>query len=148
MTLDLILASGHHLLVFSLMAIIAAEMVMVRTEMGGREIRRLSGVDRMYGILATLVIVVGLLRVFFGIKGAGYYWASPSFWAKMGTFIVVALVSIAPTIRFARWRRAAEADPAFTPPADELRGTRRMIHIEAGIFLLIPVFAAAMARGF
>jgi putative membrane protein len=148
MTVDLILAILHHLGVFSLMAVIAIEMVMVRPAISGREIGRLARIDMMYGLLATLIVVVGVLRVFFGIKGAGYYLTSPSFWAKMAAFVVVGLLSIAPTMRIAGWRRAAAADPVYTPPVAELMGVRRTIHIEAGLFLLIPVFAAAMARGF
>ena len=148
MTVDLILAILHHVLVFSLMAIIAIEMVMVRPDLRGREIGRLSRIDMMYGIFAVLIIVAGVLRVFFGIKGPGYYWASPSFWAKMAAFVGVGLLSIAPTMRIGRWRRAAAADPAYTPPLVEVQGVRRFVHVEAGLFLLIPVFAAAMARGF
>jgi putative membrane protein len=134
--------------VFSLVAIIATEIMMVRPDISGREIGRLARVDMMYGIVAGLIIVVGLLRVFFGIKGAGYYWVSPSFWAKMAAFAAVALLSIGPTMRIGRWRRASAADPIYTPPAGEIQGVRRTIHIEAGLFLLIPVFAAAMARNY
>ncbi|MCC6983305.1 MAG: DUF2214 family protein [Bauldia sp.] len=148
MTVDLILAILHHLLVFSMMAVIAIEMTMVRPDMRGREIGRLARIDTVYGLSAALIIVVGVLRVFFGIKGAGYYLVSPSFWAKMATLVVVGLLSIPPTMRIARWRRAAAADPIFTPPLDDVQGVRRFVHIEAGLFLLIPVFAAAMARGF
>ena len=148
MAVDLILAILHHVLVFSLMAIIAIAMVMVRPDIRGREIGRLARIDMMYGILATLIVVAGVLRVFFGLKGVGYYVASPSFWAKMAAFVLVGLLSIAPTMRIARWRRAASADPIFTPPLGEIQGVRRIIHIEAGLFLLIPVFAAAMARNY
>ncbi len=148
MAVDLILAILHHVLVFGLMAIIAIEMVMVRAEIRGREIGRLARIDMFYGIAATLIVVVGVLRVFFGIKGAGYYWVSPSFWAKMAAFVLVGLLSIIPTMRIARWRRAAEADPIYSPPLAEVQRVRRMIHIEAGLFLLIPVFAAAMARNY
>lgn len=148
MTVDLILAILHHLFVFSLMAIIAIEMVTVRPEIRGREIGRLARIDMFYGIAATLIIVVGVLRVFFGVKGAGYYWVSPSFWAKMGTFVLVGVLSIGPTMRIARWRKAAEADPIYSPPLDQVMSVRRTIHIEAGLFLLIPVFAAAMARNY
>lgn len=148
MTVDLVLAVIHHLLAFGLMAILAIEMVSVKPGMGGGEIARLARIDIFYGAAAGLIVVIGLLRVFFGIKGPGYYWVSPSFWAKMVTFALVGILSIGPTMRFARWRRAAAIDPAFAPAADEVRGVRRMIHIEAGLFLLIPVFAAAMARNY
>jgi putative membrane protein len=69
------------------------------------------------------------------------------FWAKMVAFAVVGLLSAPPTIRILAWRRRAIADPAFTLPTDEVRRVRRFVLAEAAVFALIPIFAAAMARG-
>ena len=44
--------------------------------------------------------------------------------------------------------RAAKADLAFVPPLAEVKRVRRWVRIEVGVFLLIPVFAALMARGY
>jgi putative membrane protein len=51
-------------------------------------------------------------------------------------------------VRFIRWRSAARTAPDWTPPASELTAVRRVLWLEAGVFALIPVFAAAMARGY
>jgi putative membrane protein len=37
---------------------------------------------------------------------------------------------------------------AFAPPADAIRRVRGYLWAEAALFLLFPVFAAAMARGY
>jgi putative membrane protein len=70
------------------------------------------------------------------------------FWVKMAIFATVGLLSIVPTIRFISWNRQATASPAFQPPGHELASVRRYIWLEALLFLAIPAFAAAMARGY
>ncbi|MDX8465098.1 DUF2214 family protein [Mesorhizobium sp. VK23B] len=147
-TTDLLLAIAHHLLVFSLAGIIGAEFVLVRGELGAATLKRLAGIDRHYGIIAALIVVVGICRVFFGLKGWEFYVYNWVFWAKMATFIIVGLLSIIPTMRFISWNRQARGNPAFSVPAAELASVKNYVRAEGLIFLLIPVFAAAMARGY
>jgi putative membrane protein len=144
---DLILAIAHHLLIFSLAAIIAVELVLVRPGLKTESLGRLARIDRAYGGLAMLIILVGIGRVFFGLKGWEYYIYYWAFWAKMAAFAVVGLLSIRPTIRFIAWRKAAAGDPAFAVPDAEIRSVRSYLHGEATVFILIPIFAAVMARG-
>jgi putative membrane protein len=146
--LDLILAIAHHLAVFSLAGILAAELALLRPGIAGERLQQLGRLDGAYGGLAMLVIVVGVLRVFFGRTDAGYYIGNPVFWMKMAAFVGVGLLSIQPTIALARWRRSGRGDPAFTPPVDAIARSRRFLFGEVAVFVLIPVFAAAMARGF
>jgi len=148
MNLDLVLAILHHLLVFSLAGIIAAEFVLARNEMTASTVRRLARVDRHYGMVATLVVLVGAARVVWGLKGWEFYVYNWVFWAKMVAFLVVGLLSIKPTMRFLAWNRQAGADAAWRVPETELAAVRSALGAEAVIFLLIPVFAAAMARGY
>ena len=148
MFLDWVLASLHHLAVFSLAAIIAAEFTLVRNEMNATTIARLSRIDLHYGITAGLVILFGVARVFFGAKGYQYYAANHVFWTKMLLFAIVGVLSISPTLKFLSWRRQSSKDATFRPPAAEVGSVKRALWIEAGLFLLIPVAAAAMARGY
>ena len=147
-TTDLLLAIFHHLLVFSLAGIIGAEFVLIRGDLPSTTLRRLVGIDRHYGIIAALIIIVGIGRVFYGLKGWEFYVYNWVFWAKMAAFAVVGLLSIIPTVRFISWNRQAGASPGFQVPAPELGSVRSYVRAEAFIFLLIPVFAAAMARGY
>jgi putative membrane protein len=148
MFLDWVLASLHHLAAFSLAAILAAEFTLIRNAMDARTIARLSRIDLHYGLTAGLVIVFGGLRVFFGAKGYEYYLANHVFWTKMALFAAIAVLSIPPTLKFAAWRRRSAADATFRPEAAAVRSVRRSLWIQAGLFLLIPVAAAAMARGY
>ncbi len=145
--IDLILAILHHLLVFSLAAIIAMEALLVRQDMSADTIRLVARIDRHYGMIAGAVILIGIGRVFFGLRGWEYYIYYWAFWAKMAAFAAVGLLSIRPTMRFIAWSRAASGDSAFHVPETELAAVRRDIRMEVAVFLLIPVFAAVMARG-
>ncbi len=148
MLVDVVLAVGHHLLVFALAGLLAAELILVRPGLAGRELKLLARIDQAYGGFAGAVIVVGILRVFFGLKGWEFYVYNVSFWAKMLAFAVVAVLTIAPTVRIVRWRRAAQNSVGiYVVPDTEIAATRRFIHWQALVFLLIPVFAAMMARG-
>lgn len=148
MLLDLILAATHHVLVFSLAAIIAMELVLLRPGIDAAQLRQIARIDLFYGVAAGLIVLVGFARVFFGPKGPEFYLQNWVFWVKIGTFAVVGLLSVSPTFTLLSWRKAAKADPAFIPPAADVASVRRLVKAEAHLFILIPVFAAAMARGY
>jgi putative membrane protein len=147
MFLDFALASLHHVLLVLLVAILAIEFALLRPGLGETEMRRLSGVDLWYGIVAGILLGVGLARVWFGLKGPDYYLHNPLFWTKLGLFIVIALLSIPPTIRFIGWSRQLKADAGFRPDDAAVKATRAWLFGEAALLLLIPVIAAALARG-
>jgi putative membrane protein len=148
MLTDLILAIAHHFLIFSLLAVLVMEMMLVRPEMSRSQVLYVGRLDIAYGAIAASILVIGFLRVFFGDKGAAFYLYNWVFWAKIATFVVVGLLSIPPTLRIVRWRAAALANPNYRPPSADVQFTRRYMHYEAIVFPLILVFAAAMARGY
>jgi putative membrane protein len=146
LAVDLILAIAHHLLMFALLAVLVMEMMLARPGLGSDRLDRLGGLDIAYGATAGLLLAIGFARVFFGLKGPEYYFANVFFWLKVAAFLIVGLLSVPPTRRILAWRGRARAEPGFTPPADEIAVVRRYMHIEAVVFVLIPVFAALMAR--
>jgi putative membrane protein len=147
-TRDLSLAIVHHLLVFLLAGVLAFEVGVIRPSMKREDVLRVSRVDNWYGILAAMIVAVGFSRAIYAAKGWAYYESNGFFWAKLAAFAVVGLLSIIPTIQIIRWRRALTADAAFLPAASNIAGVRRYLWAEVAFFALIPVFAAAMARGY
>jgi putative membrane protein len=147
-TKDLSLAIVHHLLVFLLAGVLAFEVGVIRPSMKREDVLRVSRVDNWYGILAAAILVVGFSRAIYAAKGWAYYGTNGFFWAKIAAFVVVALLSIIPTIKIIRWRQALRADTAFAPAAADIAGVRRYLWAEVAFFALIPAFAAAMARGY
>lgn len=144
---DLILAIVHHLLVFSLAAILAVELATVRPGLSGASLRRLGIVDLHYGLIATLILIVGFARVYMGVKGPEAYMGNWAFWAKIGAFVLVGLLSAPPTIRILQWRKRARAEPDFVLTDAEVKAVRPFLVAELCVFALIPIFAAMMARG-
>ncbi len=141
--LDLSLAIGHHLLIFGLFGVLAAELIVVRPGVDQGAVARIGAVDLWYGILAGLIVAVGFSRAIFAAKGWAYYSHNGFFWAKIATFLVIGLLSVPPTIAFIQWRRAG------APPSDaQVAGVRRCLYAEVALFALLPAFAAAMARGY
>jgi putative membrane protein len=145
---DLILAIAHHLSVFTLAGLLVAEIALLRPDLSPARIRQLGAIDAAYGAVAGLVIVVGILRVIFGAAGADYYIHNWVFWLKMAAFLLVGLLSIPPTLAILAWRRRLNSDPNFSPDAATISGLRRFYIGEIIAFALIPIFAAAMARGY
>ena len=131
----------HHVTAFALVATIVLEFVLIRDELTERSARRLRIIDSIYGASAGLLLVIGLLRVFYFEKSASYYFQSIPFLVKLALFIAVGLLSIYPTVTFASWKKSLNADAA------KLRILRRIIHWELAAVVGILLCAALMARG-
>ncbi len=144
---DLILASLHHVLVFSMFAIYAVEVALMKPGLNGDGIARLARIDGFYGLVATGVLLAGAARVIWGLKGWDYYSGYGVFWAKMAAVALVGILSIQPTIRFRRWLAASKADPAYAVTREEVASLRPFMHGQGFVLLLIPILAAMMARG-
>lgn len=148
MTQDAILQFLHISAVLALVVFITSEAAICRPEwMNADIVNRLVTVDRIYGIAAMAVLVTGFIRIYWGTKGAAWYWGNWLLHLKLTAFVVVALISIAPTLRFLRWRKAVRADGTL-PSADEVRRTRKLVMLQAHIIPFIPLAAVFLARGF
>lgn len=141
--LDFGLAATHHLLIFALAAVLVAELAVVRDGIDAATVRRVAAIDLWYGILAALILVVGFSRANFAGMGWTYYQHNIFFWAKIATFAVIGLVSLLPTMSYIRWRRGN-----VIPSSVQILTVRRYLWTQVVLFALLPIFAAAMARGF
>jgi putative membrane protein len=147
MTATIALAFLHHAAAFVVVAMLAVELVVLKNELTLGSARSLLRIDAAYGIAATVLLVVGLLRVFYTGKGAAYYFASGPFLAKLTLFVIVGVLSIYPTITFLRWRTALRAGQPPTLATDVRRKLRLLVHAELTLLFVIMLLAAMMARG-
>lgn len=136
----------HHVAAFTLVSAIAVEFVLLREEIGQATVRKLLRTDMIYGISAGVLVVVGLLRVFYFEKGGSYYFNSVPFILKLSLFVLIALLSIYPTVKFSAWGRAVKAHRPIAD-AGEVRLVRRLVHWELAALLPLILCAALMARG-
>jgi putative membrane protein len=140
---DYLLAISHHLLIFALFGVLIAELVLVRPGIDQKTMSQTARIDLWYGVTAGLIVVVGFTRAIFAAKGWHYYEHNLFFWAKITTFVIIAALSVPPTIRYLRWQRAGSV-----PNDVVIYAVRRYLWMEVALFALLPIFAAAMARGF
>ena len=141
------LAFLHHAAAFVVVAVLAVELVLLKGELTLTSTRSLVRMDAAYGIAAAVLLIVGLLRVFYTEKGAAYYFASGTFIAKLALFLIVGLLSIYPTMTFLRWRPALRDERVPTLPPDTRRTLRLLVHAELTLLFVIMLLAAMMARG-
>ena len=142
-----LMAFLHHLFAFTLVACVVYEFIAYRKGMTIDEARRIQRVDLVYGISAGLLLVVGLLRVFFFEKGVNFYIHSPFFWVKMSAFLIVGLLSIDPTIRYIRWNKTLSQNITPEISEDEFKRTRLVLWLEVTGIVIILLAAPLMARG-
>jgi putative membrane protein len=148
MTLESLLQYAHILAILTLVVFLTSEAALCRAEwMNADIVERLAKVDRIYGIAAITVLLTGAVRIYLGVKGMPWYMGNWLLHLKVGLFVLAGLLSIPPTIRFARWRRNLRASGAL-PDAAEVKRTRKLVMIQAHIIPLIPLPAAFLARGF
>src|ERR1700733_11601401 len=91
-------ASLHHLTAFTLVAALAVEVATFRPPLSAVQARRLQRTDLIFGVSATLLLIIGLMRVAWFEKGPAYYWHDLYFMIKFGAFVIAALISIYPTL--------------------------------------------------
>jgi putative membrane protein len=137
----------HHGAAFMLFASLVVERVLTRDELTVANARRVLDADRIFGIAAGVLLVVGMLRVAFFEKGAAYYWHSAPFIAKLSLFVIVGLLSIYPTVEFLKWRKPLREGVLPVVSSEKLEKIRRLIGMELGAVMLIIANAALMARG-
>jgi putative membrane protein len=142
-----LIAFLHHVFAFTLTACLVYEFLSYRKNMGIAEIRRIQQVDLVYGISAGLLLVVGVLRVFFFEKGVNFYIHNPFFWVKMAAFLLVGLLSIDPTLRFIRWNRTLRQNQVPEISEPEYKRTRLLLSLEMIGIVVILLAAPMMARG-
>jgi putative membrane protein len=109
-------------------------------------LRRAFAADSAWGIAALLWLATGPLRAFGPFeKGAAFYLSSPLFYVKLGLFLSVFVLEIAPMAGLIRWRMALGRGDSLDLRAAPLFAT--LSWIEAAIVVTIVFVAAFMARG-
>jgi putative membrane protein len=142
-----LMAFLHHLAAFTVVAALVAEVVLFKLPLTIVQARRVQRADQIFGAAAGILLIVGLLRVFYFEKGAGYYFTNAFFLTKFTLFIVAALISIYPTVLFIRWNKTLKQGevPAIAP--ETITRTRMCMMLELTAIVGILLCAPFMARG-
>ncbi|BCA26790.1 hypothetical protein A7D27_25885 [Pseudomonas sp. 1D4] len=145
---DAIAAYLHYLSIFLLFALLVLEHRLFKLPLDLDRARSLMRIDIAYGITASLVLATGLARVLWFGKGSAYYLHNSLFHAKVGLFVLVALLSTFPTVVFLGWRNSVKAGqvPVLSPRTGKLLVIT--LRAELTLLLVLPLLGALMARGF
>jgi putative membrane protein len=131
----------HFIAILVLSGALLIENMAISRTISGEDARNLARVDAVYGISALLVLLFGLTLWLWVGKPAEFYSGNVIFHLKLGIFVLIALLSIYPTLFFLRHKKAtAESLPV---PALVVWTVRA----EIGLLLTLPVLAVLMARG-
>lgn len=145
MTLEILFRYLHFISIFTMVSAVVAEHLVIKPRMTRKEILRLSVLDAVYGISALLIVAFGL-TLWFG-EGVGkpteFYSKNWIFHLKVGLFVVMALLSIYPTVFFLKNRKSDNMDELVDIP----KSIVWLIRLELLILLLIPLCATLMAKG-
>jgi len=129
-----------------LLASLLGEHLLLKQEMTASEARAIQTLDIVYGASAVTVLVTGIMRMFLE-KGAAYYNHHIAFHILFGLFVIVALLSIYPTVIFLRWRNDTRAGRGQQLAAPQFKRIQMMVRVEMTLLLLAPLFATWMAHG-
>ncbi len=143
MMAEILVRYFHFISIFTMISAVVAEHLLLKKQLTRKEIKRLSIIDGIYGISAILVVAMGL-TLWFGVgKPAEVYSKNWIFHLKVGLFILMALLSIYPTVFFLKNRKGASPEEVVTLP-DSIKW---MIRLELLLVIVIPLCATLMAKG-
>jgi putative membrane protein len=142
----IVVAWVHYVAVMLLIASLLGEHLQLKQALTAAEARTLQRLDIIYGGSATLVLVTGIMRMYLE-KGTTYYLQNAPFHALLGVFVVVALLSIYPTVVFLRWRADTGAGRGQQLAPGQFKKLQMIMRTEMTLMLLAPFFATWMAHG-
>ncbi len=133
----------HFIGVFAIVGAILAEQFMISKTMLGREIKRISIVDAIYGFGAVTVLIAGIALWFWVGKPAAFYTKNWIFHTKLTLFLLMGILSIFPTIFFMKNRKGSEPGKIIEVPLYIIL----LIRVELVIIIIMPLLATLMSLG-
>ena len=146
--MNAIFAFLHHVAALSLVGALVSELFLVERDPTAAQARKIQRVDLVYGISAGVLLIVGLMRVFFFEKGSSYYFMNALFITKLSLFAVVGLASIYPTVLFLSWNTQLKISQPPQLTDARARRVRSIVALELIAVVGIAFCAALTARGF
>lgn len=147
MNWEAIFAYLHYAAILALSGAIMAEYTLLRQPDLRSFVTLLARIDLILGVCALAVLLTGLSRLFWFGKGVDFYVATWLFHLKLSLFVLAALVSVVPSLKLAKWRRAARKG-ALAITSGEQKTVRRLVLLEMHFVFVIPLVAVFMARGY
>ena len=143
MTADIFLRYIHFVSIFTIVATLVSEHLLLKKTMTRAELGRLSRIDAVYGIAALTLLGAGLTLWLGGVaKPTAFYSGNWIFHTKISLFLLVGLLSIYPTVFFIRNRKGNGEEAVLVP-----KSIFWILRAELLLLFIIPLLAGLMAKG-
>jgi putative membrane protein len=143
MTTEILLRYVHFISIFAIVGSLVSEHMLLKKSMTRAEIGKLARIDAVYGLAALTLLTAGLTLWLGGYgKPAIYYTKNWVFHMKLTLFVMVALLSIYPTIFFIK-NRMGQTDEVVAIP----KTIFWLLRFELLLLVIIPLLAGLMAHG-
>ena len=140
---EIIVRYLHFIGIMCVMASLVAEHLLISREASPKQLQRLSIINTIYVINVALVLLTGFLAWFVvGLKPPEYYKSNWLFHIKVTLFVIVALLSIHPTMFLMKNKRSQE-ETIQTPKSIVM-----VIRLQLLLMLILPLLAVLMSRGY
>ena len=147
MILEPFLASLHIVAILAIVVFSSSQAALCRKEwLNAAVVRRLLRLDWIFLTAVALLLLSGVARVVWGIKGWQWYVGQPLFHVKMTLVLLTLLIVTRPSLAIRRWVRTLDASGAL-PGAQEINRVRRAIMLHTHVMPFIAVVAVFWARG-
>ncbi len=147
MILDAALAYLHFAAILTAVVFVASQAALCRPEwLNATAVRRLVRVNTIYLVALVLVLLSGAARAQWGAKGPEWAWTQPLLHLKLTLTLVMLVMAVGPTRRYAAWAARLDSGGAL-PDAAEVQATRRSVMIASHLMLIVPLAAVLLARG-
>lgn len=140
-------AAVHHAAVLTLMVCSLVSIYQLRQPLTVGGARILRSTDMLNGIAATLVLVVGLVRVFYLEKGWSYYFGNGPFLAKLGFYGLASMLSLVPTLEVRRWHAPLQQGRLPTLSDQKLTALRTVAYLQVVCLAAMAACANLAANG-
>lgn len=143
MTLEIFLRYMHFISIFTIVATLASEHLLIKKELTRAEINRIALIDGIYGFAAITLIAAGLTLWLGSVgKPAVYYNKNWIFHTKITCVALVGILSIYPTVFFMKQRKGNPEEVVSVPKSIVM-----MVRMELALMFVIPLLAGLMSRG-
>ena len=133
----------HFITIAGLFVVLFTEVILLKPKMTKSNLTLIARVDALYGLLSVLVLISGLLRLFYYGKGSTYYLANGIFITKLSVFVCIGLLSTLPTVKFIKLRKE-KTEEVLIPQYDLIK---KIIYLEIALLIAMPFLAVLMANG-
>lgn len=131
----------HFIGILVMFAALLVEHLCLKAQMNAQEIKKVAIVDMIFGLSAVITLAAGLALWLWVGKAAEFYTSNGLFHVKLSLFVLIAALSIYPTLFFIKSRKSTQN------VIDVPKTVIMLIRAEMALFLVMPLLAVLVARG-